>query len=351
MAGGAPWVSPGGAAVGAEVAPAGAGVGPWVASGAAAGPGSANSEWRDGAGDGDRGARTPLRPLGVGDILDGTFNTIRRNPRATLGLAAILVTIQQLLVVGLTLLTQGLPTGTDVDAEDEIDVGSLPAQLIGGVGGLVGTLLAAVVGMILTGMIVVVVSEDLFGRRVSLGDVWARVRPRIGALVVAATIAGVVPYLAFVALALPGVVLWAAWAVVAPVVVLERLGPFQALRRSWRLVWPAIALVWLVRALSVLISWVIQLIIVLPFAVVGVFVSQYVSADQEAVVFLTAQALGAIAADAVALPFLAGVLALIYLDRRIRAEGMDLVLRRGRRLTGAAPAALPPVPVAPGGRR
>ena len=61
-------------------------------------------------------------------------------------------------------------------------------------------------------------------------------------------------------------------------------------------------------------------------------------------------AVGTIAADTLALPFLAGVLALIYLDRRIRAEGLDLVLRRQQRSSPSAPTLLPaaPVPV-PGG--
>src|SRR5215510_6791931 len=35
----------------------------------------------------------PLRPLGVGDILSGAFTLIRRNPVATLGLAAIVQTV------------------------------------------------------------------------------------------------------------------------------------------------------------------------------------------------------------------------------------------------------------------
>ena len=35
----------------------------------------------------------PLRPLGLGEILDGSFATIRRNPKATLGIAAIVMTV------------------------------------------------------------------------------------------------------------------------------------------------------------------------------------------------------------------------------------------------------------------
>ena len=35
----------------------------------------------------------PLRPLGVGEILDGAFASIRRNPRTILGISAVIITI------------------------------------------------------------------------------------------------------------------------------------------------------------------------------------------------------------------------------------------------------------------
>ncbi|HYZ54359.1 MAG TPA: hypothetical protein VE733_12795, partial [Streptosporangiaceae bacterium] len=35
----------------------------------------------------------PLRPIGLSEILDGAFTAIRRNPRATLGVGAIIMTI------------------------------------------------------------------------------------------------------------------------------------------------------------------------------------------------------------------------------------------------------------------
>jgi hypothetical protein len=43
----------------------------------------------------------PLRPLGVGEILDGAVTTIRRNPGPMLGLSAIVAVLTQLLGVGL----------------------------------------------------------------------------------------------------------------------------------------------------------------------------------------------------------------------------------------------------------
>ncbi|HZB50664.1 MAG TPA: hypothetical protein VE547_16370 [Mycobacteriales bacterium] len=281
----------------------------------------------------------PLRPLGVGDLLDGTFTTIRRNPKATLGLAAVLVTVQQVLVTGLTVLTNGLPTNTDAGA------GTVSLQILGGLGGLIGAMLSAVVGAVLTGMLVVVVSEDVLGRRVTVGQVWARVRPRVWALLAAAAIAGLVPYIGLIFLAVPGLLLWSAWALTTPALVLEGLGPIEALRRSWQLVWPAIALVWMVRALSVLIAMLIRYLLLIPFGVAGALVAAAVGEDQTSLVIVLFLVLGAIAADTLALPFLAGVLALMYVDRRIRAEGLDLVIQRQSRLSRSTPTRLPGVPV------
>jgi hypothetical protein len=261
----------------------------------------------------------------------------------------VLVTIEQILVTGLTLLTEGLPTAADLDIDESIDVGLLSQQLLGGVGGLIGALLSAVVGAVLTGMLVVVVSEDALGRRASVGEVWSRIRPRIWALLAASAIAGIVPYLGLVLLALPGMLLWSAWALTTPALVLERIGPFRALRRSWRLVWPAIALVWMIRALSVVIAWVIRQIVALPFGVAGGLFAGLTGTERAPIILVVFVALGAIAADTLVLPFLAGVLALIYLDRRIRSEGLDLVLRRHRKLSGTAPTQLPAAPLA-GGR-
>jgi len=59
--------------------------------------------------------------------------------------------------------------------------------------------------------------------------------------------------------------------------------------------------------------------------------------------------LGGIAAGTITAPFLAGVLALLYIDRRMRAEGLDLVLRREQRTAGRRPAAKPSQPVPGGG--
>jgi hypothetical protein len=291
----------------------------------------------------------PLRPLGIGELLDGTFSTIRRNPRATVGLAALLITLQQAVSLVAQLVTNGLPTFSGFQDE------TLSVQtVLGGFGGVVGTLLAAVVGAVLTGMLVVVVSEDVLGRRVSAADVWRRIRPRMWALLLAAAIAGIVPYVGLALLIVPGLLLWAAWSLTTPALVLEGIGPFAALRRSWRLAWPGLARVWWVRTLSVLMGFLIQFLIAVPFSAAGALTVAVTGGDDDpgtavTVVVLALTVLGGIAAGMITAPFLAGVLALLYIDRRMRAEGLDLVLRRQERIRGSWRSARPGTGAPPGG--
>jgi hypothetical protein len=269
----------------------------------------------------------PLRPLGVGELLDGTFSTIRRNPRATVGLAALLVTLQQVISLAVQVGTNGLPT----EVRDETP--SIEA-LIGGFGGITSALVAAVIGAVITGMLVVVVSEDVLGRRVTAAGVWRRIRPRVWPLLLAAAIAGILPYVGLLFLVVPGLILWALLALTTPALVLEGLGPFAALRRSAELAWPALIRVWCVRALSVLMGLLIQILVALPFGLLGALFA--VASDRDpgtaaTVAILALDALGGIVAGMITAPFLAGVLALLYIDRRMRAEGLDFVLRRQER--------------------
>jgi hypothetical protein len=277
----------------------------------------------------------PLRPLGVGELLDGTFSTIRRNPRATVGLAALLVTLQQVISLAVQLGTNGLPTQVGVGDE----TASIEA-LIGGFGGITSALVSAVIAAVITGMLVVVVSEDVLGRRVSAAEVWRRIRPRLWPLLLAAAMAGILPYVGLLFLIIPGLILWALWALTTPALVLEGLGPIAALRRSAQLARPALIRVWGVRTLSVLIGLLIQVLIALPFGLIGVLIVVAGDGDPGStatVAILALDVLGAIVAGMITAPFLAGVLALLYIDRRMRAEGLDFVLRRQERTARQAP--------------
>jgi hypothetical protein len=286
------------------------------------------------------GNALPLRPLSVAEILDGTFGTIRRNPRATIGVAAVLVSVEQMLVVLVQLITEGIPTVSGFAS------GGLSFEFVSGLDTLVAFVLSAVIGAILTGIIVVVVADDVLGRAPPLRDVWLRVRPRLWALLAASLIAGILPFVGLLLVIAPGVILWGAWALTTPALVLERLGPFTALRRSWRLVWPDFGRVWGVRALSVILGWVIAGLVVLPLQALGIIIAQLrgdLDSTGSAIV-LVLVVIGSILGGMVAEPFLAGVLALLYIDRRMRAEGLDIVLQLQSRSERRAPSTPAPGP-------
>jgi hypothetical protein len=185
---------------------------------------------------------------------------------------------------------------------------------------------------------------------VTIGGVWRRVREgrdgqrrvsRLGALLVAAVLAGVLPYLGLLLLVVPGVLLWGGWSLTTPALIVERLGPFRALGRSWHLVWGSFGRIWGIRSLSLLIAAILNLLLVLPFVAAGSLLANLLHADPNAVApvpVLVLTVLGSVLAGTVVTPFQSGVIALLYLDRRMRAEGLDIEWQRQLTRSGTGPA-------------
>jgi hypothetical protein len=266
----------------------------------------------------------PLRPLSFGEILGGATGILRRSPRTVVPLCLLLGTLQQVLVLAAQLLTREIPTRVDIAS------GSVALSLAGGLGAVLGLLLSATVGAVLTGMIVVLTADDMLGRRVGIGELWRRVRPRLAALIGVSLLAGVLSVLALFLLVLPGMLLWSAWALATPALLLERLGPIRALRRSWQLAIPDLLRVFAIRLVAFLLALSILYLIAAPFLIVGALLSDPggAPADSQApVVTLALAIVGSIIGGVIARPFGAAVLALLYLDRRMRAEGMDIALQ------------------------
>ncbi|HLZ38420.1 MAG TPA: hypothetical protein VKP64_11855, partial [Mycobacteriales bacterium] len=128
---------------------AGGGAPPGPSSGWSAGWSAPAPPWRADA----KPGVVPLRPLAVGEILDGAFTMIRREPRLTLGLAAGVVVVELVVtaLVGALLGDVGAAFGVrDLDA---LAAGGFTA--VGTLPGLVSTLVAAVLGAVYTGMVTV----------------------------------------------------------------------------------------------------------------------------------------------------------------------------------------------------
>src|SRR6266700_521228 len=127
----------------------------------------------------------PLRPVGLGELLDGSIAIIRRNPKATLGFTAVIVTISTavstLFAAGelpsLQQLSQRTRAGQPLRTAD---VRPVLGWLV--TGGVVSLLLALAVSVVLTGILTAVVGRAVLGHNITAGQAWRQVRGRIGAL-------------------------------------------------------------------------------------------------------------------------------------------------------------------------
>ncbi len=294
----------------------------------------------------------PLRPLGVGEILDGAFASIRRNPKAILGLAALVMTISAVIsaTITRTLLNLGglnLPSPGQqlTTAQATHLVGRAIAVVVPAFG--LTVLLTFIVQAILAGLLAPIIARGVGGQQISAGDAWRVTRPRLpslllatllvllaglgpllvlGLLVAIAAVAGSPPvvYGLLVLLGLVALVLtiWFSTmlSLVTPVVVLENQGPARALARSWRLVNRSFWRVFGITLLAGIIVAIAGGILQLPFSVLGAVSGSGIGATIVIVI-------GAIAAGTVTRPITAGVTVLLYVDMRMRKEGLDLALR------------------------
>ena len=153
----------------------------------------------------------PLRPLGVGELLDGALSLIRSNPRTVLGLAAVISAVSALLqTVGLWFSLQFLEVAEPVAGSTEVDVtAELTSLVSGGIAQLVPALVAGFLQVLASGLFIVLVGAAVLGRRLDAGQTWASLRPRmlplvgvtlligLGSILAVALMVGVIVALAF----------------------------------------------------------------------------------------------------------------------------------------------------------
>ena len=104
---------------------------------------------------------------------------------------------------------------------------------------VIGSILAIVLQGLYTGMVVELVNDTRDGRLdASIGGLINKVTPVLLTIIVASFLSGLGIAIGFVLCIIPGVVLATMWSVIAPSIVVERRGVFDAFSRSWELVKP-----------------------------------------------------------------------------------------------------------------
>jgi hypothetical protein len=275
----------------------------------------------------------PLRPLGVGEILDAALDAVRRNPGPTLLLGALTATTLEVLAVPVQTIARNLSVAAPA-GHGSVDVPAALAELFAlGVSAIVIAFLGIALHAVLTGAMAVVISESVLGRRVRIRTVWSRLRPRMWRLLGAAFGVALAVTAAFTVFGVGAVFAWIVLSVVPAVVVLEESSIFGAFGRSWTLV---IRDFW--RAAGILIfGWIVSellsIVLSAPFLTVGQVIGHGLFGEnQGSVLTLAFAALASIASGLLTAPFTGCLASLLYIDRRMRSEGLDISLGQRARV-------------------
>ncbi|MGW4483453.1 hypothetical protein ACWEOE_06405 [Amycolatopsis sp. NPDC004368] len=277
-----------------------------------------------------------LRPLNVGDILDGAITAIRRYPLLILGTSAVIAVI----VAGLTLAVQ-LVVQPDINRVATLGPAATQQEALDALYDLLGstaltlipTLVITLLGRtFLTGFLTVVMGKAVLGRPVDFRTAMQEVTPRLLPLLGLTILYGLATAVAAIFCLLPAVIPYVFWALASPALILERGTIRQAFGRSRTLVSGAFWRVFGILLLAGVIGWLISAIISIPFdlgsgAFSGLFDPQ-ATVPVQTTGSLVLSAVGTVISATIVAPFTALVTVVLYIDQRMRREGMDIELAR-----------------------
>ncbi|MFJ9421705.1 glycerophosphoryl diester phosphodiesterase membrane domain-containing protein [Streptomyces sp. NPDC101249] len=310
----------------------------------------------------------PLRPLGVGEILDGAVSTMRVHWRTVLGISLTIAVVTQVVVI----LFQGLVLN-DVSRTVNLDDPDVsPREVFRAMGSmLIGFGAISVIALIgtvaATALLTTVTSRAVLGRPVTTGEAWRDARPQLPRLFGLIVLLLVITFGLIVVGAVPGIVVAAAgsgtagaalvgvgcltggvvavWLMVrfslaSPTLMLEKQGIGTSMRRSTKLVRGSWWRVFGIQLLATIIANLVSSIVGLPFTFFGALAGGdgVVSLlDENAGLgwtFLVVSGIGSVIGSMITFPITAGVTVLLYVDQRIRREALDLELARAAGVQG-----------------
>ena len=305
----------------------------------------------------DKPGIVPCAPLTLGELYDGAFGAVRHNPGVTLGLTAIVVVVA--VAIG-TLISIPLTTWfTDLFAslfaqlgEDAtLDELGFTQDMLGVTyGSLLGTgLLLTLATPLAMGIMAISVSDSVIGRKISVSEAWSRVGRRAWFLIAFSLLSGLVMLVAYAlavgivvglfavdptlgviglflvlaALVVAGVWVFTRVLLVPPALAVEGGGFWATIVRAWKLTRGTFWRVLGIYLLTSIILGVISQIVAFPLSIVlGLFMA---SANDVGVA--VSYGITYVVTGGVSVLFLGGVMALLYIDTRMRREGLDVQLQ------------------------
>ena len=258
-----------------------------------------------------------LRPLGIGEILDAGIKLFMRHWRTLVLCVACLILPVQILSV---LITASIaPEQLDITtSESGVEEGEEAAFIVGQ---LIVLVLTVVSVLLATAACFKAVADAYLGTEPD----WRRSlrfgARRLAALVGLAIVGGLLLLIAFILLVIPAIWLGVAISVAVPALLLERIGPLAAVRRSMRLVRGR----WWSTAGALVVGYLMITILGLIAQYTVMLVPALLTDGNNLAIALGAVVGGTLGA-AITTPYSAAIVTLLYFDLRVRKEGLDLQL-------------------------
>ena len=299
----------------------------------------------------------PLRPLTVGELFNGAFQAVRVNPQTMFGFAFAIMAVVGLVQAVIassssSSLTRALSSG---------DTDDLVYSLGSSMGSFVTSGLTLLATAFLSGMLALTVWDAVLGRKSSPADAWHRFSPRFVPVLLATLLIGIIEFVAIVVVLLVFLIpfflvvvntasarsydsasagiggalsiiflmivaliviacfLTVKFAFTSSAVVLEGLGPVDAMKRSWSLskgsFWRILGRIWLIGIVTTLITSVLG-------AVVGAILGVGANAAESLGLLVAFSAFVSALLSAVVIPVQSSFYTLMYLDERMRKENL-----------------------------
>ena len=299
----------------------------------------------------------PLRPLTVGELFNGAFQAVRVNPQTMFGFAFAVMA-----VVGLV---QAFFASSSTSSLRRALSSGEPQELFDSLGSSMGSVatsgLTLLATAFLSGMLALTVWDAVLGRKSSPADAWHRFSPRFVPVLLATFLIGIIEFVAimvvllvfmipfflvlvnaasarsfdsagagnggalsilflmFVALIAIACFFSVKFAFTSSAVVLEGLGPVDAIKRSWSL---SKGSFWRILGRILLIGVVIGLISSVLGGIVGAILGVGANAADSVGMLVAFSAFVSALLSAVVIPVQSSFYTLMYLDERMRKENL-----------------------------
>lgn len=300
-----------------------------------------------------------LRPLNIGDLLQGSIAALRANPSVMFGFTMAVMSVSALISGLSAVFLTPSPEETLIpgnDAPDEVLFSfaqSISGTLVTSIGTYIVLFLAT---NLLTGVLALTVSDAVIGRKTDLPSAWQRLRSRFGSLLGFSLVYGILSTI-YIAV-FSALIIWLAYIVhqqteeifiavivalllfpvaliplfyfalrllYAPTIItLERQGVGTSVRRSWTL---TSGVFWITCGRYITITLLTSMVSSILSGFIGIFLGLAMlflplSYAQGFTQFTTVLVSGVI------MPVVSAFVTLMYIDRRIRTEGLaDALLR------------------------